>query len=291
MNTNRTAQQQGSSNNAAIVIADDQERERTWLRELLTQRLVTQGQKIYEAEDGQRAFELVREHKPSLVFLDIEMPVMSGVKSAARILKKQPQIPIVILSNHSVEVFVRQLWKMAPPTGAFGYVLKDSTDQQVIDAAHAVLGGDGWIHPRIQRIARRTENGATGLTEAEFEVLIFISIGFTDRAIATRLYITDKAVQARLKCLYTKLGISTKGASEDDEYNHRCRALNLAFRRGLINRGRTLRLGGARLGLVCIHTLPVVLRHSARSLNTLRVVLNTLRVVLKNTCRHKAGTN
>ncbi len=231
----KTTQQHCSDNNAAIVIADDQERERAWLRELLTQRFVAQG-RIYEAEDGQRAYELVREHKPSLVFLDIEMPVMSGVKSAARILKEQPQMPIVILSNHSDEVFVRQLWKMVPPTGAFGYVLKDSTDQQVIDAANAVLGGDCWIHPRIQRIARRTENGATGLTEAEFEVLICIAIGFTDRAIAKRLYITDKAVQARLKCLYTKLGISTKGASEDDEYNHRCRALNLAFRRGLINR-------------------------------------------------------
>jgi DNA-binding NarL/FixJ family response regulator len=131
---------------------------------------------------------------------------------------------------------VRKLWKLVPSDGAFGYVLKDSTDQQVVDAAKAVLSGDCWIHPRIQRIARRTEGGATGLTEAEFEVLICISIGFTDRAIAKRLYITDKAVQARLKCLYTKLGIPIKGASEEDEYNHRCRALNLAFRRGLINR-------------------------------------------------------
>lgn len=235
MTHTRATQHQGSIINTAIVIADDQERERVWLRDLLTQSLVNQGQ-IYEAEDGKRACELVSEMKPGLVFLDIEMPVMSGVKSAARILKEHPQMPIVILSNHSDEVFVRQLWKMVPPTGAFGYVLKDSTDQQVIDAARAVLGGDCWIHPRIQRIARRTENGATGLTEAEFEVLVCIAIGFTDRAIAKRLYITDKAVQARLKCLYTKLGISVKGASEEDEYNHRCRALNLAFRRGLINR-------------------------------------------------------
>jgi DNA-binding NarL/FixJ family response regulator len=140
------------------------------------------------------------------------------------------------LSNHSDEIFVRKLWKVVPSDGAFGYVLKDSTDQQVIDAAKAVLGGDCWIHPRIQRIVRRTEGGATALTEAESEVLGCIALGFTDRAIAKRLYITDKAVQARLKCLYTKLGIAIKGTAEDDEYNHRCRALNLAFRRGLINR-------------------------------------------------------
>ncbi len=219
----------------AIVIADDQDRERAWLKELLTENLSKQAP-IYEAEDGQKALELVREHKPSVVFLDIEMPVMSGIKSAELILKESPQTPIIILSNHSDEIFVRKLWKLVPSDGAFGYVLKDSSDQQVIDAARAVLDGDCWIHPRIQRIARRTESGATGLTEAEFEVLICIAIGFTDKATAKRLYITDKAVQARLKCLYTKLGIPIKGTSEEDEYNHRCRALNLAFRRGLINK-------------------------------------------------------
>ena len=221
--------------NMAIVIADDQERERLWLRELLTKHL-PQYSPIYEAEDGQKAFELVKEHKPLLVFLDIEMPLMSGIKSAEQILRELPQTPIIILSNHSDEIFVRKLWKLVPSDGAFGYVLKDSTDQQVADAAKSVLDGDCWIHPRIQRIVRRTESGATGLTEAEFEVLVCIAIGFTDRATAKRLYITDKAVQARLKCLYTKLGIPIKGAVEEDEYNHRCRALNLAFRRGLINR-------------------------------------------------------
>lgn len=218
-----------------IVIADDQERERTWLRELLIKNFSNHAP-IYEAEDGQKALELVRVHKPPVVFLDIEMPILSGIKSAESILNELPQTGVIILSNHSDEIFVRKLWKLVPPDGAFGYVLKDSTDQQVVDAAKAVIGGDCWIHPRIQRIVRRTENGATGLTDAEFEVLVCIAIGFTDKAIARRLYITEKAVQARLKCLYTKLGIPIKGASEEDEYNHRCRALNLSFRRGLINR-------------------------------------------------------
>ncbi|HEY9732043.1 MAG TPA: response regulator transcription factor [Drouetiella sp.] len=218
-----------------IVIADDQDRERLWLRELLSKNLETLSP-FYEAGDGQRALELVREHRPPIVFLDIEMPILSGIKSAEQILKEMPQTGVIILSNHSDEIFVRKLWKLVPPDGAFGYVLKDSTDQQVIDATKAVLSGDCWIHPRIQRIIRRTESGATGLTEAEFEVLICIALGFTDRATAKRLYITEKAVQARLKCLYTKFGISSKGSSDEDEYNHRCRALNVAFRRGLINR-------------------------------------------------------
>lgn len=218
----------------AIVIADDQDRERLWLKKLLLDNLKEESP-LYEAEDGLEALNLTKEHKPSIVFLDIEMPVMSGIKSAREILKELPQTPIIILSNHSDEIFVRKLWKMVPSDGAFGYLLKDSSDHQVIDAAKAVLNGDCWIHPRIQRIVRRSES-STGLTDAEFEVLVCIAIGFTDKAIAKRIYITDKAVQARLKGLYTKLGIPLKGTQEGDEYNHRCRALNLAFRRGLINK-------------------------------------------------------
>jgi DNA-binding NarL/FixJ family response regulator len=223
------------SEKVGIVIADDQERERAWLRGLLSHGLSNLAP-VYEAEDGQKAFDLAIKHKPPVVFLDIEMPGLSGIKSAERILNVLPHTGIIILSNHSDEIFVRKLWKLVPSDGAFGYVLKDSTDQQVIDATKAVLSGDCWIHPRIQRIVRRTESGATGLTDAEFEVLVHIAMGYTDKAIAKRLYITEKAVQARLKCLYQKLGIPIKGASEEDEYNHRCRALNLAFRRGLVNR-------------------------------------------------------
>lgn len=219
----------------ALVIADDQERERAWLKSLLESKLSEQGP-VFEAVNGEEALELARKHKPSLVFLDIEMPVMSGIKAAEIIMGEKPPTPVIILSNHSDEVFVRKLWKLAPADGAFGYLLKDSTDLQVIEAAQAVLEGDCYIHPRIQRIVRRTESGTMALTDAEFEVLACIALGFTDKAIARRIFITEKAVQARLKCLYTKLGIAIKGASDDDEYNHRCRALNIAFRRGLVNR-------------------------------------------------------
>lgn len=219
-----------------IVIADDHERERQWLKDLLNNHLSDLAP-IFEAEDGQQAVDLTLKHKPPIVFLDIEMPQLSGIKSAELIIKDLPQTGIIILSNHSDEVFIRKLWKLVPPDGAFGYVLKDSTDQQVVDAARAVVGGDCWIHPRVQRIARRAENGATGLTDAEFEVLVHIAMGLTDKAIAKRLFITEKAVQARLKCLYTKMGIPVKGLSDEDEFNHRCRALNIGYRRGLINRG------------------------------------------------------
>lgn len=219
----------------ALVIADDHERERIWIKELITKHL-SERLPIFEARDGKQAVELALVHKPSLVFLDIEMPHLTGIKAAEKIIEKLPQTGIIILSNHADEIWVRQLWKIVPADSAFGYVLKDATDQQVVEAAKAVLEGDCWIHPRIQRILHRSEKGAGGLSEGEFEVLAYIALGLTDKAISKRLYVTEKAVQARLKSLYTKLQIPVKAISEETEFNYRCRAINVALRRGLVNK-------------------------------------------------------
>jgi two-component system response regulator DegU len=221
----------------SIVIADDHERERSWLRELLSKKL-SAHLPLYEAVNGEQAVELVKAHHPALVFLDIEMPVVSGINAAQKILELLPQTGIIILSNHADEVWVRQLWKIMPPNGSFAYILKDATDQQIIDAAKAVLDGDCWIHPRIQRLLVRTNSGNANLTDAEFEVLAYLCLGLTDRGIGRRLYLTEKAIQARLKSVYSKLSIPLRGTSDDDELNHRCRAINTAVRRGLINKAQ-----------------------------------------------------
>jgi len=218
-----------------IVIADDHERERVWLSKLLSDNLASL-MPIYEASNGQQAVDLTLSCNPALVILDIEMPILSGMKAAEKILAKLPQTGIIILSHHQDEVWVRQLWRIVPNDGAFGYVLKDSSDEQVIQAVQAVLSGDCWVHPRIQKIRKRTESGPGSLTDNEFEVLAYISLGLTDRGIARRLFLTEKAIQCRLKSVYQKLGMPLKGTSDHDEFNHRCRTINIAFRRGLINK-------------------------------------------------------
>lgn len=221
----------------SLLIADDHERERSWMKDLLKKHF-SQHMPLFEAANGQEAVELAKAQKPTLACLDIEMPVLSGIKAAELIVQASPETGIVILSNHSDEIWVRQLWKIMPGSGAFAYVLKDASDKQIVEAVSAVISGDCWIHPRIQRILLKTGSKESNLTDAEFEVLAYICLGLTDRAIGRRLYLTDKAIQARLKSVYVKLGIPLKGSSEDDEYNHRCRAINTAFRRGLINKAQ-----------------------------------------------------
>lgn len=220
-----------------ILIVDDEERDRIWLRNLLSDNLSEQNTKhdIKEAQDGRQAIDMAIDLKPRLVFLDIKMPQLSGIKTAELILQKLPETGIIILSNFADEVYVRQLWKIVPPNGAFGYVLKNAANEQVVEAAKAVLSGDCWVHPGIARVVQRTQNRATNLTSAEYEALVCIALGLTDHTIAQRLYLTEKAIQSRLKSLYAKLGIPGRSESHETEFNQRCRAVLLANRRGLIN--------------------------------------------------------
>jgi DNA-binding NarL/FixJ family response regulator len=217
-----------------ILIVDDEERDRLWLKNLVTSNVPDAGN-IAEAQDGQQAVELATKLRPALVFLDIKMPKLSGIKAAELILQSTPETGVIMLSNFSDEVYVRQLWKIVPPNGAFGYVLKNASNEQVVEAVLAVLSGDCWIHPGIARVIQRTQNRATNLTNAEYEALICISLGMTDHTIAKRLYLTEKAVQSRLKSLYSKLAIPSRGESHETDYNQRCRAVYLATKRGLIN--------------------------------------------------------
>jgi DNA-binding NarL/FixJ family response regulator len=218
-----------------ILIVDDEERDRLWLKSLLERHLGTTGGPIHEGHDGKEAVDLSQKLKPQLVFLDIKMPNLSGIKAAEQILKAVPETGVIILSNFADEVYVRQLWKVVPPNGAFGYVLKSASDEQVVEAAKAVLSGDCWVHPGIARVIQRTQNRATSLTSAEYEALICIALGMTDHAIAKKLYLTEKAVQSRLKSLYAKLGIPGRSEAHDTEFNQRCRAVYVSTRRGLIN--------------------------------------------------------
>lgn len=218
-----------------VIVADNQERDRVWLTQLIAKSL-PDLLPLHEAENGGDAVKLALSLKPSLVFLDLDMPVLTGISAAEQIIKVLPNTGIIIISNHADEVWVRKLWKIMPKDGAFGYLLKDATDQQVVDAARAVLSGDCSIFPRVQKILRQTQAGPDSLTDAELEVLAYISVGLTDKAIARRLYVTEKAIQARLKSLYIKIGCSSKQEQFADEFNQRCRAINLALRRGLVNK-------------------------------------------------------
>jgi DNA-binding NarL/FixJ family response regulator len=129
-----------------ILLADDHNIMRRGLRLLLERE--PEFQVVGEAADGRQAVEQAEVTKPDVIILDIAMPNMSGIEAAQRIKASQPQTPIIILSMHSDEGYVLRALK----AGAKGYLLKDSAENELMEAIKAVSAGKAFFSPEISKI-------------------------------------------------------------------------------------------------------------------------------------------
>lgn len=221
-----------------ILIAEDMAFQRDYLRALLNDNFAEAGP-VIEACDGNTAVEIALKERPSLVVLDIKMPGLSGVKAASQIWAELKLARIIFWSQYKDEIYVRELARIVPGETVYGYVLKSSPDEKLIAALRAVLVDEQcWIDPEIRTIQSRATNRASGLTDIEYEALIDIAIGLTDKAIARRRYLSERGVQNRLRELYAKLSIDVEQIVDErwgNTYSPRSRAISLALQRGLIN--------------------------------------------------------
>jgi DNA-binding NarL/FixJ family response regulator len=194
---------------------------------------------IVEAEDGQAALDLARHHRPGRIVLDLQMPVMSGVDAARRIWGEQPATRILFWSNYADEAYVRGLTRIVPPEAGYGYLLKSASAERFRRAIDGVFLQDQCIIDReVRSIQARAEDRLDALSDVEYDMLLEICLGLTDRAIAVRHGLSTRGVQSRLQRLYAKLGVSLEPPSAGREgglYNARTRAICLAILRGLIN--------------------------------------------------------
>jgi len=222
----------------SILIAEDVSFQRDYLRALIVDHFGDSGP-VIETDDGRRAVELVREHRPQLVVLDIKLEGLSGVKAAKQIWDESPLARIIFWSQFKDEIYVRELARIVPAETVYGYVLKTSADEKLLAALRAVLVDEQcWIDPEIRMVQSRAINKVSGLTNVEYEALIDIALGLTDRAIARRRYLSERGVQNRLRELYAKLGVDLEQVVDDrwgSTYSPRSRAISLALQRGLIN--------------------------------------------------------
>jgi len=134
---------------------------------------------------------------------------------------------------------VRELSKIVPPETVYGYVLKTSPDAWLCRAVSALLVEEQcWIDPGVRGIQKQAGSKDSGLTDAEYEALLDISLGLTDKAIARRRYLSERGVQNRLREVYRKLQVGidqSEQLSWGYAFGARARAVSVAIRRGLIN--------------------------------------------------------
>ncbi len=170
---------------------------------------------VGEAENGEIAVREAARLKPDMIIMDVSMPVLNGLKATKRIRNQSPTMMILALSRHSDDGYLQQLIS----AGANGYVLKQSAPAELLNAIRAVGAGNAYLDPALtQRVmggyAVRTTSlrgeGKKELSDREIEVLKLISLGYSNKEIATRLDLGVKTIEAHKANAMRKLGITSR---------------------------------------------------------------------------------
>ena len=197
-----------------LLIADDHLVVRKGLRLLLTPKYGVEI--VAEAENGLEAVQLCQQLNPDVCLLDLKMPVLDGLSAARQILSAQPLAAILILTSASEPDQVSQAIEM----GVLGYILKDSSAEELIEAIQQVAAGKIFLPKELARNLRaQHKTGATPtasaytyqLTEREMDVLKLVSQGFTNKQIASHLYLGEVTARFHMSNLMRKLGVKNRG--------------------------------------------------------------------------------
>jgi DNA-binding NarL/FixJ family response regulator len=218
-----------------VLIVEDDAVHRAFLRDVLAGTFPDCD--LLEAENGLVGERLAREHAPANVVVDLQMPHRTGVEMAKTLWRERPNTSIMFWSNYADEAYVRGVSRIVPAGAAYGYVLKSASEERLGLALRSVfLEGQCVIDREIRSVQQKSSDRSDSFTDVEYEILLDLALGLTDRLIAERRSVSLRSVQNRLQQIYDKLGVyESEGGTE--AFNLRMRAVTLAFLRKLLNRG------------------------------------------------------
>ena len=195
-----------------ILLADDHTMFRQGLCAMLNEH--PDMEVVGEAEDGTMAIKLARKLKPNLIVMDVDMPKMSGIDAARRILPEMPGVKLVALSTYLKKAFIREMFK----AGASGYILKEQAFDELVQAIKTVIAGETYLSTKAASIIVdeyvQSRNGKhvshqKSLTDKEHEVLKLLAEGKSSKEIAQLLNISIQAVDASRRRIMQKLDIQS----------------------------------------------------------------------------------
>lgn len=170
---------------------------------------------VGEAANGQVAVAQASALRPDVILMDMQMPIMDGVRATAQIHAKFPEIAILGLSTFSTDRYVVDLLR----AGASGYLVKDALPKDIVAAVHAVAAGESVLSPDVTRhVVRGLEESTPAtlepdealmsvLTEKELEVIALLADGLSNREMAQHLFVTESTIKARFVKIMEKLGV------------------------------------------------------------------------------------
>lgn len=194
-----------------VLIVDDHPLVRSGLRQVI--REDDRIELVAETGNGELALQLIKEKKPDVAILDINLPGMSGLEIARRLQEENSATRVIVLTMHKEE----DLCNRALDNGAMGFVLKENAVGEIVKAIAAVAEGEHYLSSHIsgylvrrrnraERLARE-KPGLDDLTKAELRILKLISQKKTSREIAAELFISPRTVEAHRTNISSKLGL------------------------------------------------------------------------------------
>jgi DNA-binding NarL/FixJ family response regulator len=200
-----------------VLVADDH----VLVRESVTRVVAAEPgfEVIAEASSGTDALDLIQSKEPDIVLLDITMPGLDGLQTAARIRQRFPNVRIIMLTMHEDDANIRA----AMGISVDGYVSKGSGLEELVDALRSIAAGDSYLASGIARrvmhmAAGRSVNPAGTLTKREFEVLRLLAAGGRPADIASKLHLSIKTIKNHLTTVYAKLGVATASQAVAEAY-------------------------------------------------------------------------
>lgn len=173
---------------------------------------------VAEAADGEQTVALFRQHRPDVAIIDLRMPKLEGVGAITQIRQEFPNARLLILTTYNTDEDIYR----GLSAGASGYLLKDTTAEELVNAVHTVYQGRKYILPEIAaKLAERLNNNQ--LTDREIEVLRLLAQGKHNLEIGELLTITEGTVKFHINNIFNKLQVKD-----------RAQAVIKALRRGLI---------------------------------------------------------
>lgn len=187
-----------------VLLVDDHEIVREGIRSSLTDR--TTMSIVGEASNGRIALQKTMELAPDIVLMDLNMPIMGGLEATKLIHKRFPKTKVIALTVHDSDEYILEILR----SGAQGYVLKNTSPEQLVVAIQSVAEGNAFFSPSVSRLLLEKFTDKISapkylITRREQEVLALMAVGNTNKEIAAHLKIGVRTVETHRAQLMKKL--------------------------------------------------------------------------------------
>jgi DNA-binding NarL/FixJ family response regulator len=221
-----------------VLLVDDQALLRTGLRMVLEEQ--DDIEVVGEASDGDEAVTRASELSPDVVLMDVRMPRIDGIEATRRIVEDRPTSRVLILTTFDLDEYAFSALRY----GASGFLLKDVPPLELAAAIRSVARGDAVVAPTVTRrlldayanrlpdlrLGREAadDEGSALLTDREFQVLVEVAGGLSNREIAAKLFLAEATVKTHVGRILAKLGL-----------RDRVHAVIYAYQTGVVRPGRS----------------------------------------------------